>query len=486
MFLGIDVGTSSVKCALLDERDALVAQTSAPLRLSRPQPGFAEQDAEAWWLATVRAVQDLPAAGRGAVRAVGLSGQMHGATLLDRNDRPLRPAILWNDSRSALECQELERRVPRARAITGNIVMPGFTAPKLLWVARHEPEIFQRTASVLLPKDYVRLKLTGERITDMSDASGTAWLDVGRRSWSEEMLAATGLTRSHMPQLVEGSAAAGMLLAPVADQLQMPRVVVAGGAGDNAASAAGMGVISPGQAFLSLGTSGVLFVVTDRFRPNPERAAHAFCHCFPGRWHQMSVMLSAASALDWVATLTGEADLPRLVAAAAARGLQRRAPFFLPYLSGERTPHNDPDCRGVFFGMDAETGAADLTLAVLEGVALAFADGMDVLLESGSTVNEISVTGGGARLAYWGELLAAALNRPLTYRQGSEIGAAVGAARLARLALGQERPEDVCQEPAIIGIVKPDAALAELLAARRRIFVRLYQDLKSTFAEYTV
>jgi xylulokinase len=486
MFLGIDVGTSSVKCALLDEQDALVAQSSAPLNLSRPQPGFSEQDPEAWWLATVRAVQELPAAGRSAVRAVGLSGQMHGATLLDRHDRPLRPAILWNDSRSALECQELERRVPRARAITGNIVMPGFTAPKLLWVARHEPEIFRSTATVLLPKDYVRLKLTGERITDMSDAAGTAWLDVGQRSWSEEMLAATGLKRSHMPQLVEGSAAAGTVLAPVADQLQIRRVVVAGGAGDNAASAAGMGVISPGQAFLSLGTSGVLFVVTDQFRPNPERAAHAFCHCLPGRWHQMSVMLSAASTLDWVATLTREPDLPRLVASAAARGLQRRSPFFLPYLSGERTPHNDPDCRGVFFGIDAGTSAADLALAVLEGVALAFADGMDVLLEGGSSVNEISVTGGGARLAYWGELLAAALNRPLTYRQGSEVGAAAGAARLARLALGQERPEDICVAPPITMIVKPDAALAELIAARRRIFMQLYQNLKSTFAEYQV
>jgi xylulokinase len=484
VFLGIDVGTSSVKCALLDEQGALVGQSSAPLEISRPQSGFAEQDPEDWWLATVRAAQELPAAGRGAVRALGLSGQMHGATLLDRNDRPLRPAILWNDSRSALECQELERRVPNARAITGNIVMPGFTAPKLLWIARHEPEIFRRTASVLLPKDYVRLKLTGERITDMSDAAGTAWLDVGRRRWSEAMLAATGLSSSHMPQLVEGSAPAGTMLAHVADQLQIHRVVVAGGAGDNAASAAGMGVISPGQAFLSLGTSGVLFVVTDQFRPNPERAAHAFCHCLPGRWHQMSVMLSAASALDWVATLTRETDLPSLVAAAAARGLQRRSPFFLPYLSGERTPHNNPDCRGVFFGIDAQTSAADLTLAVLEGVALAFVDGMEVLLESGSPVGEISVTGGGARLPYWGELLAAALNRPLTYRQGSDIGAAIGAARLARLALGQEQPEEVCVAPSIVRVVKPEPALAELIAARRRIFVQLYQDLKKTFTEY--
>src|SRR5450631_3640354 len=271
--------------------------------------------------------------------------------------------------------------------------------------------------------------------------------------------------------------------AAAADELQLPRVVVAGGGGDNAASAVGLGVVSPGQEFLSLGTSGVLFVVTDRFRPNPDRAAHAFCHCLPGRWHQMSVMLSAASVLDWVGQLTGQSDLPRLVEGARARGLSRHSPFFLPYLSGERTPHNDPDCRGVFFGISADTSAADLTGAVLEGVALAFADGLDVLLEKGGAVGEISVTGGGARLPYWGQLLAAALDRPLSYRRGSEVGAALGAARLARLAVGGERVEQVCVAPPIERVVQPDVALSTLLAIRRRIFVRLYQDLRNTFVE---
>jgi xylulokinase len=246
----------------------------------------------------------------------------------------------------------------------------------------------------------------------------------------------------------------------------------------------GLGVVAPGQAFLSLGTSGVLFVVTDRFRPNPDRAAHAFCHCLPERWHQMSVMLSAASVLDWVARLTGEADLPRLVDAARRRGLTRHAPFFLPYLSGERTPYNDPRARGVFFGITADTSAADLTGAVLEGVALAFADGLDVLVEGGGAVGEISVTGGGARLAYWGQLLAAALQRPLTYRTGGEVGAALGAARLARLAVGGERPDQVCTAPPVERVVQPDAALSTLLAVRRRIFERLYQDLKNTFVEF--
>jgi xylulokinase len=338
---------------------------------------------------------------------------------------------------------------------------------------------------VLLPKDYVRLKLTGEKVSDMSDASGTAWLNVGKRDWSDSLLQATGLTRAHMPRLVEGTDPSGSITAASAEQLQLPRVVVAGGGGDNAASAAGLGVVSPGQAFLSLGTSGVLFVVTDSFRPNPDRAAHAFCHCLPNRWHQMSVMLSAASVLDWTAQLTGEQDLPRLVERAQARGVSRQSPVFLPYLSGERTPHNDPNARGVFFGIRADTNAADLTVAVLEGVALAFADGLDVLLEKGGTIGEITVTGGGARLPYWGELLAAALDRPLTYRVGGEVGAALGAARLARLALGGASAQDVCVPPPIGRVVQPDAALASLLATRRRTFVRLYQDLKNTFVEYS-
>ena len=437
----------------------------------------------------MRAVGGLSAADRGKVRAVGLSGQMHGATLLDAQDRPLRPAILWNDGRSAEECLEIERREPSSRAITGNIMMPGFTAPKLLWVARHEPEIFRRTACVLLPKDYVRLRLTGEKVSEMSDAAGTGWLDVGRREWSDAMLAATDLSRSQMPLLVEGSSPSGTLTADAAAALGVPRVVVAGGGGDNAASAVGLGVVRPGQAFLSLGTSGVLFVVTDRFRPNPERAAHAFCHCLPGRWHQMSVMLSAASTLDWVAQLVGTPGLPQLVDRAEAQGLSRQSALFLPYLTGERTPHNDPSARGVFFGLRPDTTPAELAGAVLEGVAFAFADGLDVLTEKSDQgtpqVNDISVTGGGARLPYWGRLIAAALRRPLTYRAGGEVGAALGAARLARLAAGEGGEEEVCAPPPVERVLQPDTALAALLASRRRTFQRLYRDLKNTFAEFS-
>ena len=453
--------------------------------LSRPQPGFSEQDPQDWWRATVNAVRSLPAAARAAVRAVGLSGQMHGATLLDEpEDRPLRPAILWNDGRSARECVELERREPQSRAITGNIMMPGFTAPKLLWVSRHEPEMFARTACVLLPKDFVRLKLTGERVSDMSDASGTGWLDVGSARLvrchagghrpDSRAHAAAGRGHAHRPASLTPRRPTNWGLPRGRGRRRRRR---------QCRQRRGYGRRAPGQAFLSLGTSGVLFVVTDRFRPNPERAAHAFCHCLPGRWHQMAVMLSAASALDWVAQLTGMRICRGWSRPRKPRGLTPHRPFFLPYLSGERTPHNDPHARGVFFGIGADTAAADLYRAVLEGVALAFADGLDVLLEKRRPVGEISVTGGGARLPYWGELLAAALNRPLTYRLGGEVGARAGRrAAGAPRRDGGESPRRCALRRRSCGF-EPRRSLSHLLADRRRPFVRLYQDLKNTFLE---
>jgi xylulokinase len=484
MYLGIDVGTSSVKAVLVDGEGRLQGQGSAPLTVERRHPQWSEQDPDAWWKATVEAVRALPEKQRAAVKAIGLSGQMHGATLLDASDRPLRPAILWNDGRSEAECAELERLEPRSREITGNLAMPGFTAPKLLWVKHHEPDIFAKTETVLLPKDYVRLKLTGEKAGDMSDNAGTLWLDVGKRDWSDAMLKATGLTRANMPKAVEGTDPTGTLRADAAAELGVPQVIVAGGGGDNAASAVGVGVVSPKQAFLSLGTSGVLFVVTDKFRPNPAKAAHAFCHCLPGVWHQMSVILTAAAGIDWVTQLTGFKNVVETVAAAEARGLTRQTPIYLPYLSGERTPHNDASARGVFFGLNAETTGADLAYAVLEGVAYAFADGLDVLREAGSEIDDVTVVGGGSRLPYWGPILASAMNLPLTYREGAEVGAAFGAARLGHLALTGEAPAKVCTAPKVSRVVQPDGALAARFAPRRALFVSLYQNLKRSFREY--
>ena len=483
MYLGIDLGTSGVKAVLVDGDDRTVGQATAPLEVSTPRPLWSEQDPEAWWTATCRAVDGLGAdhgPALAATRAIGLSGQMHGATLLDASGEVLRPAILWNDGRSGAECAALEARVPDSRRITGNLAMPGFTAPKLMWVAANEPETFARVAKVLLPKDYLRYRLSDEHVAEMSDASGTLWLDVANRRWSEEMLAATGLGLEHMPRLVEGSAPSASLAPALARRWGMSgEVVIAGGAGDNAAGAAGIGTVAPGRAFLSLGTSGVLFAANRAYAPNPERAVHAFCHCFPDTWHQMSVILSAAASLAWAATVTGAGDEAALVAeAASAEAGLERVPLFLPYLTGERTPHNDPHARGVFFGLDQATGRGDLGWAVLEGVAFAFADGHDALMEAGTEIDETSVIGGGARSALWGRILAAALRRPLTYHAGSEIGPALGAARLARLAATGERPDEVCTPPPVDHVVDPDAALAERLAPRLERWRALYRVLR--------
>ena len=483
MYLGIDLGTSGVKAILLDGDDRIVGQTAAPLDVSTPRPLWSEQDPEDWWTAACRAVNDLKAKhgpALAATGAIGLSGQMHGATLLDARGEVLRPAILWNDGRSGAECATLEAKVPDSRRITGNLAMPGFTAPKLLWVAAHEPEIFARVAKVLLPKDYLRYRLSGDHVAEMSDASGTLWLDVANRRWSEEMLAATGLGLEHMPRLVEGSAPSARLSPALAQRWGMSgEVVIAGGGGDNAAGAAGIGTVAPGRAFLSLGTSGVLFAANRAYAPNPERAVHAFCHCFPDTWHQMSVILSAAASLAWAAEVTGAGDEAALVTEAApAEGRLERVPLFLPYLTGERTPHNDPHAKGVFFGLDQATSRGDLGWAVLEGVAFAFADGYDALVEAGTAIEGISVIGGGARSALWGRILAAALGRPMTYHAGSEVGPALGAARFARLAATGERPDEVCTPPPVDRVVEPDEELAGRLAPRLERWRSLYGVLR--------
>ena len=487
MYLGIDLGTSGVKVVLVDDDQTVIDQATAPLQVSMPQPLWSEQDPDDWWRATCDAVVALRVSRPDqmqAVRGIGLSGQMHGATLLDGEDRVLRPAILWNDGRSAAECAELERRVPESRAITGNLAMPGFTAPKLLWVANHEPEIFARVARVLLPKDYVRLQMTGVAASDMSDSAGTLWLDVAGRRWSDEMLAATGLPASAMPELFEGSQATGTLRPEIASEWGVPaEAVVAGGAGDNAAGAAGVGVVEPGAAFLSLGTSGVLFVSNAGYAPNPEQAVHAFCHCLPATWHQMSVILSAASCLSWLADLLGT-DVTALLDEAAAADRDTGSLIFLPYLTGERTPHNDPNAMGVFFGLTSATGRADMTRAVLEGVAFAFADGQAALQAAGTEIGETSVIGGGARSQFWGRILAAVLGRPLTYHAGGEVGPAFGAARLGRLAATGEDPAAVCTRPATERVVEPDRRLHESYQEKWRRFASLYPVLKAQFAEF--
>lgn len=490
MYLGIDLGTSEVKVLLLDAAGAIVGTAGEPLTVSRPHPGWAEQSPDDWWQATCAAIAKLRNAAPdafAATRAIGLSGQMHGAVLLDAHNRVLRPAMLWNDTRSTAECLELTRRVPNLHAIAGNLAMPGFTAPKLLWIARHEPARFTAIDCVLLPKDYLRLRLTGERASDPSDAGGTLWLDIAQRAWSDDLLAATGLTHRQVPRLVEGSAPSGTLFPEVADAWGLAHnVIVAGSGGDGAASAVGIGATQPGDGFLSLGTSGVIFAVNDRFRPNPAQAVHAFCHALPGRWHQMSVMLSAASCLRWFCRLTSVPEATLLdEIAALPEATREAAPFFLPYLSGERTPHNDPLAQGHFHNLTHASDRAALGYAVIEGVAFGMADGLDALRAAGTQVASLSFVGGGSRSPFWAQLLADILNTTLTTHIGSEAGGALGAARLGWMADGGVE-STVCAKPPLQATYRPDANRHAHLAHRLDTFRALYRRTPVAAAEPAV
>ncbi|MCE2578479.1 xylulokinase [Gluconacetobacter entanii] len=463
MFVGIDLGTSAVKAVLVDGSQDVVGACSRALTISSPRDGWNEQDPGDWWTATLSALDALAAAHpreMADVRGIGLSGQQHGAVLLGDAGQVLRPCILWNDVRAAAESREFERRFPESRQVCGNVAMPGFTAPKLLWVAHHEPEIFAATRHVLLPKAWLRYRLCGEMIEDMSDASGTLWLDVGRRCWSDAALAATGLARDAMPALVEGTARAGRMHPALARRWGMKDApILAGGAGDNAAGAVGLGAVAAGSAFVSLGTSGVVWVTTDRFRPHPQGGIHAFCHAVPDRWHQMGVTLSAASSLAWWSRTTGMAEAD-LLAELPERVTRPSSVIFLPYLSGERTPHNDGDIRGMFAGLSSGTTRADMTQAVLEGVAFSFRDVVDVLADARSPLAQADVIGGGSRSRLWISIIATVTGVSLHRLAHGEQGGAFGAARLARLAVTGESVASVCLPPQRVETVHPDPALS--------------------------
>ncbi|MEP3226136.1 MAG: xylulokinase [Parasphingorhabdus sp.] len=477
-YLGIDLGTSGVKALIMDQADNVLATAHADLTVQRPLPLHSEQNPEDWMAAVDSAVTQLPADLRNDVSAMGLAGQMHGAVLLDAQNQLLRPAILWNDGRSFSQCKTLENTVPTLARLTGNRAMPGFTAPKIQWVREKEPAIFDRIAKILLPKDWLRFKLSGAMVSDMSDAAGTLWLDTEQRQWSLDMLEATGLTLSHMPALAEGPDNSGHLSAAFAARWNMAQVPIAAGGGDNAAGAVGSGVARPGDTMLSIGTSGVIFHVDDQYRPNPAGGVHTFCHALPGLWHQMSVMLSAASAVDWVAATTGFADTPSLFTAVEKRGQLTQSEIFLPYLSGERTPHNDPHATGIFFGLTHETDPTALGQAALEGVALAYADGADAIAACGNEIKQLNVIGGGARSHYWGRLLAAAINKPLVYREGADRGAAFGAARLARIMMEGENTALILAAPEIVETIVPDPQLVKPLSEKRKIFKDLYNNTR--------
>ncbi len=476
MYLGLDLGTSSVKALLIGSDQEVVAEARAPLSVSRPHPGWSEQ-APADWLAATHDAMDAIASQTdlSAIKAIGLSGHMHGATLIDKAGDVLRPCILWNDTRAHVEAAALDGD-PNFRAISGNIVFPGFTAPKLAWVKVNEPEVFEKTAKVLLPKDYLRLWLTGDAVSEMSDAAGTSWLDVGARDWSDALLEVTGLSRDHMPSLVEGTSPSGGLRAELAAKWGLkPGIPVAGGGGDNAATAVGCGVIKPGQAFLSLGTSGVLFAATPSYAPDAESAVHTFCHALPNTWHQMGVILSAADSLEWYARLTGKnaAELTGALTSVTAPG---RA-CFLPYLGGERTPHNDAQVRGALIGLDHQTDTEAGTRAILEGVAFALKDSADALAGTGTKIDSLVAVGGGSASSVWLEILATTLGLDIQIPVSGDFGAAFGAARLGMMA--ETGDLSLATPPKIAATIAPNAKLQDAFHTAHLRYKETYQALRS-------
>jgi xylulokinase len=484
MYLGLDCGTSGLKALLTDEGGEPVASTARSYSPDRPRPGWSEQNPDDWASAMAGAIADLKdSAGKalGAVRAIGFSGQMHGAVLLDRADKPIRPAILHNDGRAFLEAEELVRAYPDLARVVGVKPMPGFTGPKLKWIAKNEPGNRRLVKALLLPKDYLRLTLSGERASDMSDAAGTWLLDEARRVWSPEAFAACEADPAWAPRLFEGSAPVGQIRPELADALGLPRgVLLAAGGGDAAVGAVGLGAIAPGEAFISLGTATQLIVATDRYMSAPEKLVHSFAHALPDRWYAMAAMLNGAGALAFAGRLLG-ASPEALEREAAADYPGPGAVLFLPYLSGERTPLDDPYARGVLFGMSEPTSRADVARAVMEGVALTLADARDCLTTAGARVERAGLIGGGAKSALWTRMIAAATGFTIVRMKGGETGPAYGAARLARMAATGETAEAVCVKPQIADVTEPDSELAAKFARQRERYTALYGAVKPEF-----
>ena len=471
--VGIDVGTSAVKGLAIDEHGSVLARAKASYPLSTPRPGWAEQDPELWWEATSSVLAEL---GRQAGRpeGIGLSGQMHGLVALDRSDRVLRPAILWNDQRTARECAEIESALGLERliALTGNRALPGFTAPKLLWLRRHEPDTYAAIAEVMLPKDYVRLRLCGAHCTEVSDASGTLLLDVAARRWSDQVLQALELPASWLPPVLESVDEAGH----TADG-----VPVAAGAGDQAAGALGVGVDRPGPLSVVLGTSGVVFCALPAFAADPQARLHAFCHAVPATWHVMGVMLSAAGSLQWLRNAAApDLGYEQLISEAESWPAGTEGLLFAPYLAGERTPHADPDARGAFVGLSVRHDRGALARAVLEGVAFGLRDSLDLIAALGERPSLGRVSGGGARSELWLRIVASALEIPLQ-RVAVDEGAAFGAAILGGTAAGVWRDvrDGVAATVKAGQTIEPVPSWVELYGEQRERYRALYPALRS-------
>lgn len=483
MYLGLDLGTSGLRVLLTDDAGVSVDASTAAFSVRNPHQGWSEQGPDAWidGLRTCLGVlKTRNAAAMSKVRAIGLSGQMHGAVVLDDQDRVLRPCILWNDTRSAEEAAAFDAH-PEVRQISGNIAFPGFTAPKLIWMAQHEPDLFARIAKVLLPKDYLRLFLTGDHATDLSDAAGTSWCDVARRKWSDKLLTASGMRADQMPRLVEGSDVSGHLRKAICEEFGLPEtVLVVGGGADNAAAACGSGCVQEGQAFVSLGTSGVILAARDQCLPDPDTAVHTFCHALPDRWYQMGVILAATDALNWLGRLVGEAPAD-LAARLPDQPTSPSATQFLPYLSGERTPHNDADVRGSFVGLDIAQDRSDLTVAVMQGVGFALRDSLEALRATGARVDHLLAVGGGSQSGYWLHALATILDVPLMRPAEGELGAALGAVRLAMVGDGQAI-SDVMIQPDVALTIEPDPNLRAAYDASYAQYRALYPNIKAALS----
>lgn len=471
--LGIDLGTSGVKSVLVDARDAVLAEASAPLVVSRPRPLWCEQAPADWWNA-VRITLDALAAdapeAMAAVGAIGLSGQMLGVACLDAFDRPLRPAMLWNDARAAMECAEVEAAVADFAGLVGSRAMVGFPAPKLRWLKKHEPGTLERTRRILLPKDYLRLRLTGIAASDLADASATLMMDTRAGRWSAELLAACGVSPEQLPTLIASHEIGGTLRDELAARWRLPRrTPVVGGAGDNMCGGVGAGIVRSGCASISLGTSGVYFLANEDFRPARGQGMHTHRHAVDGLFAQNGCILSAGAALAWVAALVGAPDIPALLAEVEAAALPlAETPVFTPYLSGERTPHDDAGLGAAFSELRMGMGRLHLVQAVLEGVALAFADCHRALLSTGAAIDEVSLVGGGARSGFWSRLIASAIGLPLHRSQAAAVGPALGAARLARLGIGGPLVAAEAERATIL----PDRAMLEALATKRAAYER--------------
>ncbi len=480
MYLGIDLGTSGLRGLLVSEQGVPVGDAATGYTVQSPQEGWSEQDPAVWIKACQKVLAELRSAyprQYAAIKGIGVAGHMHGATVLDEQGAVIRPCILWNDNRADYEASEMDRQ-PQFRSITGNIVFAGFTAPKLKWMERHEPEHFRRVAKVLLPKDYLVYWLTGQVGSDLSDASGTSWLDVGRRVWSDELIDRSGMSPSQMPDLVEGCQLIGHLNRKVAAKLGLSaNTGVVAGAADNAAAACGIGAINEGQGFLSLGTSGVLLAAKDRFSPEPESAVHTFCHALPDKWVQMGVMLSATDSLNWLASNLGQ-NPKDLAAQLSGKITGPCSVSFLPYLSGERTPHNDVDARAAFIGLSRSTDNRLLCQAVIEGVSFAMRDCLQALKSTTTNLPGLYVIGGGSNSGFWVDTLAQILNLPLYLPVKSDFGAAMGAARLAMVGTSHGTLSSIMVQPEIEQCYEPKPDLVSAYEAAYQKYTRSYLALK--------